>query len=551
MKKTFLFVVLILTLLSTLLTSSIVAAESGDDNAIVEVQIESSAITWMPLIGGMKYITVTVTGPGGYFFKEQYSGSAKPSLSNDGLLDGTYNFEVVLAPDIQQDTLGDQAYRGIGMNEQNGLIQSGVFSVLGGSFIASELYPAGATGMDGGLSVQDVVQADDLIIQGSLCTGFDCVNNEDFGFDTIILKENNLRIFFNDTSVGAFPSNDWRIVANDSASGGANFLAFEDVTGAKVPFKVTAGAPTNSLFISSNGDIGRGTSTPVLDFHANTSDTPGIRLEQNSSGGFTAQTWDIGANEANFFVRDVTGGSKLPLRIRPGAPTSSLDIAANGNIGVGTAAPTADLDVSNTGANTIFIVRRTDGAILRFAAGLNQATIGTSTDSPFAFQVNSITKMSLASNGTLTVQGPVNATAFNVSSDKHVKENFAQINTQSVLERLSAIPITTWNYKENDGGNMHMGPMAQDFYAAFGLGTDNKHISTVDADGVAFASIQALYQQNQSLQTEVDALHAKVMSMESGTQPALNWAVVVLIIMNLLLLGALGYVTRRDAISTK
>jgi hypothetical protein len=305
------------------------------------------------------------------------------------------------------------------------------------------------------------------------------------------------------------------------------------------------------LFISSNGDIGRGTSTPVLDFHANTSDTPGIRLEQNSSGGFTAQTWDIGANEANFFVRDVTGGSKLSFRIRPGAPTSSLDIASNGNVGVGTASPTADLDVANTGANTTLIVRRTDGAIIRFAAGLNQATIGTSTDSPFAFQVNSITKMSLASNGTLTVQGPVNATAFNVSSDKHVKENFVQINPQSVLERLSAIPISTWNYKENDGGNMHMGPMAQDFYAAFGLGTDNKHISTVDADGVAFASIQALYQQNQSLQTEVDALHAKVMSMESGTQPALNWAVVVLIIMNLLLLGALGYVTRRDAISTK
>ena len=65
----------------------------------------------------------------------------------------------------------------------------------------------------------------------------------------------------------------------------------------------------------------------MLDLHINTSNTPAIRLEQNNSGGFTAQTWDIGANEANFFVRDVTGGSQLSFRIRPGAPTSSVDIS--------------------------------------------------------------------------------------------------------------------------------------------------------------------------------------------------------------------------------
>ena len=62
-----------------------------------------------------------------------------------------------------------------------------------------------------------------------------------------------------------------------------------------------------------------------------------MRLEQNNSGGFTAQTWDVAGNEANFFVRDVTGGSRLPFRIRPGAPTSSIDINASGNVGIGTA----------------------------------------------------------------------------------------------------------------------------------------------------------------------------------------------------------------------
>jgi hypothetical protein len=78
----------------------------------------------------------------------------------------------------------------------------------------------------------------------------------------------------------------------------------------------------------------------------NTGDTPAMRFEQNSGGGFTAQTWDVAGNEANFFVRDVTGGSRLPFRIRPGAPTSSIDINASGNVGIGTASPGSSLDVS-------------------------------------------------------------------------------------------------------------------------------------------------------------------------------------------------------------
>jgi len=203
----------------------------------------------------------------------------------------------------------------------------------------------------------DDVIPDDLIVQGSACVGLDCVNGEVFGFDTIRVKENNTRIQFDDTSAAGFPLNNWQIRANSSGAGGASFLGFVDQGSAgnsetgTIVFEVDAGAPANALKVSSTGKVGLRTATPVLDLHITTSDTPAQRLEQTNQGGFTAQTWDIAGNEANFFVRDVTSGSRLPFRIRPGAPTSSIDISATGNVGIGTASPAFPLDVSNASAS--------------------------------------------------------------------------------------------------------------------------------------------------------------------------------------------------------
>jgi hypothetical protein len=243
----------------------------------------------------------------------------------------------------------------------------------------------GGAALTGGNVLADTVIPDDLIVQGSTCTGFDCVNNENFGFDTLILKENNLRILFLDTSTSTgFPTNDWRITANDSASGGANFLAIEDATAGRQVFRVDAGAPQDALRVSSSGNVGIGTATPVLDLSIRTADTPAQRFEQDASGGFSAQTWDVAGNEANFFVRDVTGGSRLPFRIRPGAPTSSLDIAASGNVGIGTASPNERLTASgavvatasraanpNAQAATTVAIVDISGDNARFAAGSN------------------------------------------------------------------------------------------------------------------------------------------------------------------------------------
>src|SRR5205814_9585765 len=109
----------------------------------------------------------------------------------------------------------------------------------------------------------DIVQADDVIIQGSLCVGLDCVVNESFGFDTIRMKENSTGIKLDDASTSSgFPNHDWQLTANDSASGGANKFSIEDITAATVPMTITGSAPTNAIFVDSTGRLGLRTSTP-------------------------------------------------------------------------------------------------------------------------------------------------------------------------------------------------------------------------------------------------------------------------------------------------
>lgn len=106
----------------------------------------------------------------------------------------------------------------------------------------------------------------------------------------------------------------------------------------------------------------------------------------------------------------------------------------------------------------------------------------------------------------LHVVGEVRSTIFTPTSDRHAKENFAPVDPREVLAKVAALPISRWNFKELPGAD-HFGPMAQDFHAAFGLnGGDDRHIATVDADGVALAAIQGLNQKLDEKSAEVETL---------------------------------------------
>ena len=131
----------------------------------------------------------------------------------------------------------------------------------------------------------------------------------------------------------------------------------------------------------------------------------------------------------------------------------------------------------------------------------------------------------LAANGQVNVQlnnanGIVSAKGFNNRSDRNTKTNFSSVSASSVLAKVSKLPISRWNYKDDAASVQHIGPMAQDFEAAFGLnGGDSKSINTVDAQGVTLAALQGLNQkleaQNAALRARLDSLEARLSALEN------------------------------------
>ncbi len=124
----------------------------------------------------------------------------------------------------------------------------------------------------------------------------------------------------------------------------------------------------------------------------------------------------------------------------------------------------------------------------------------------------------LSVNGAIVASGTVTANGVLLTSDRNAKENFTAVDPRSMLAKVAALPITEWNYKNNDAGIHHVGPMAQDFQAAFQLSADDQHISVVDEGGVALAAIQGLNQKVEEKDAEIKELKQSVAELKALLQ---------------------------------
>jgi hypothetical protein len=176
-------------------------------------------------------------------------------------------------------------------------------------------------------------------------------------------------------------------------------------------------------------------------------------------------------------------------------------------------------------------------ALKALTGGSNNVSIGFGAGS--AFQSNESSNIDIGNAGvagdsgvvrigtyqsTTYLPGIVYANNVRLTSDRNAKENFAPVSARAVLDKVVSLPLTEWSYK-SEAGARHIGPMAQDFHAAFGLdGADDKHIAVVDEGGVALAAIQGLNEkleadnaslklENNSLAKRLDELEAEVRAL--------------------------------------
>jgi hypothetical protein len=520
--------------LSVVFAMMLIAGSAAWAAGGVKASFDPGRVQW-DAQGEYERAVLTVSLPGGEVMRQELD--AKETLAFElpvGARDGAYTYELWLVPRIDASLCkalaearrsGDAAAI-VRLREElpESPVVSGGFLVEAGAIVV----PKPAAGSPRNVTAADQVILDDLIVKGNECIGTDCVNNETFGSDTLRIKTLTPRIKLDDTSSSpGFPFNDWQITANDPDTGGANKFSIDDITGAKVPFTLTAGAPTNSIFVAGSGRVGFRTATPALDLHISTGDTPAIRLEQNASGGMTAQTWDLVADEVNFFVRDVTGGDRQPFRIRPGAPTSSLDISSSGRVGLGTASPSAQLHVLSTGSAFALIQDNSGTAATRTLLQLqnNGASRLTFTDDSAAASWNlqntsgnfnmlksgvGVTAFVLQGSGALTIAGSLTQ-----GSDRNSKTGIVEVDPDTILARVADLPISEWTYKADDSRARHLGPMAQDFAAAFRLGQDDLHIAPGDMAGVSLAAIQALHRQLSELAAQNRQLAERLAALEA------------------------------------
>ncbi len=289
-----------------------------------------------------------VGGPGDFTWAKIFPAGGTPVLElfdpeGQPLPDGIYSWEVWPAPEVDGERTAPVPSR---QTAAAGAAAWGYFSIANGSVMTPDSIEEPPN--------KDIVHTDDVIINGgstnsNLCVGYGCFNGENFGDDTIRLKDEYLRIHFEDTSAGfLYPTNDWRIVVNDKYYGQADRFSIEDVTGGETPFTIEAGAPDHSLYVEDSGDIGLGTANPSGPLHIYQGfSNPGYLMASGNSAGYIFEDLNGPTNEKSARAIVYDGTWRLhgfDDSFDETGVQMTLDLG-NGRLGIGTDAPKVPLHV--------------------------------------------------------------------------------------------------------------------------------------------------------------------------------------------------------------
>ncbi|HEV8582944.1 MAG TPA: tail fiber domain-containing protein [Thermoanaerobaculia bacterium] len=414
---------------------------------IARLEVQPARVDWLPHVDYQGLI-LTVAGPGDLYVRQEFEAGQAPYLSlfdskGTRLPEGSYAYELRIEPRLDQDPREGEEV------PKRALVQSGYLAIQGGSFLSTDSTQQTPTGQ-GQLTprppLRDVTAKDIVQNDNLIVHGNACIGfncNSGDATVSLVLKDSIIRVLFDDVPEGLTYTGDWMFEFNGIQGADISRFSVRDYTNNLVPFTIAAGAPNHSLYVRSNGNLGLGTSTPSAPLHVIRSNGTAQALVEEASG-ITALR--------NLFTMKNNGGIQV-------------------------------------------LWDRTDGSSKDWQMSNFSATFEISIpgSSPGQFSLNQ--------NGNLTIGG----TQYLTGSSRSLKENFIPVDGRTILQRLADMPLTSWNAKD-DPVQRHIGPVAEDWWATFGLGPDDKHVSTTDVGGVALAAIKGLHQVVAEKETEIASL---------------------------------------------
>ncbi len=308
---------------------------------------------------------------------------------------------------------------------------------------------------------------------------------------------------------GAFVWND---------TGGGTFTSLRDnefAVRARGGIRLDTGG--QGLLVDGVPVVGSSGNVPLTVITAGGQTQPQARLEQTNPDDYVRlmmntprSFWTVGTGPNGWFTFYVPGQSPANTTGDNGA--HRFVITANGEVGVGSQQPLAQFHVRGHGGFDLPQARFTqenpqDAARVRLETGAKAWDIAASPDGSLRF-FSGTDRVIMDANGGLS------ATVVNQTSDRNAKRGFKPVNVKEVLAKVAAMPISEWQFKNDAQGSRHVGPMAQDFHAAFGVGATETQIATVDADGVALAAIQGLHQEGLEKDERIRELEQQVRRLD-------------------------------------
>jgi hypothetical protein len=338
---------------------------------------------------------------------------------------------------------------------------------------------------------------------------------------------------------GGFAGGPNAVTANFGTIGGGNGNNAMDVGATVGGGFFNAASGTSSTVAGGDSNLAIGTSSSVgggVNNNANGLTSSVAGGNGNNAGGNNSNVAGGTGNSANGDDSNVAGGSG-----NSADGIGSSVAGGHGNTAGGThSSVSAGAFNIASGDNSIAVGGNFNSAVgdYSFAAGhmADAAHTGTfvwADSTPALFSSNNHDEFAVRATGGVRFQsGPSpsmgvylapNSGGWSMLSDRAMKRDFAAVDGNWLLGQIAAMPISSWRYKAQKSSIRHLGPTAQDFTRAFGLGESNKRINSIDSEGVSLAGIKALdklvraqSRQLRAQQRELDVLKAQVANLQRG-----------------------------------